>query len=80
MFIGKVKNIFIKTIPGQAGIVQINPGTSGGGSQDVQHTVLSEIRMEENGELILEDGVDLLVAENTSSCYLMVSGEIRYEV
>lgn len=79
MFIGKVKNIFIKTIPGQAGIVQINPGTSGG-SQDVQHTVLSEIRMEANGELILEDGVDLLVAENTSSCYLMVSGEIRYEV
>lgn len=79
MFIGKAKNIFIKTIPGQAGIIQINPG-SNPGTDNNSHVILAELRMEEGGELIVEDDVDLLVAESSTSCYLMVSGVIRYEV
>jgi len=81
VFIGKAKNILIKTIPGTIGPIQINPGGSGSGSSEItSHVILAELRMEEGGELIIEDGVDLLVAESSSSCYLMVSGTIRYEV
>lgn len=80
MFIGKAKNIFIKTIPGQAGIIQIQPGVNIGEDNINSHVVLAELRVENNGEVILEDGVDLLVAESSTSCYLMVSGTIRYEV
>ena len=79
MFLGKAKNIIVRTIPGQAGIIQIQPG-SGSSNNEQTHIILSELRMEEGGEVIIEDGVDLLVAENSSSCYLMVSGVIRYEV
>lgn len=79
VFIGKAKNILIKTIPGTIGPIQLSPGNSGD-SQITSHVILAELRMEEGGELIIEDGVDLLVAESSSSCYLMVSGTIRYEV
>lgn len=79
MFIGKARNIFIKTIPGQVGIIQIQPG-SNSGSDNNSHVILAELRMEEGGEVIIEDDVDLLVAESSTSCYLMVSGVIRYEV
>lgn len=79
MSIGSPKTIKISTIPGQAGQIKIFPSNNLLPSELV-HTVLSEIRMEEGGELILEDGVDLLVADASSSCYLMVSGTTRYEV
>jgi hypothetical protein len=77
--LGPLKTVKLKIIPGQAGQVVLFPSTSGGADSQV-HTILSEIRMEEDGELIIEDGVDLLVAESSTSCYLMVSGVIRYEV
>ncbi len=79
MFIGKAKNVLITTIPGQAGIIQINPGNNLG-TDNNSHIVLAELRLEEGGELVIEDDVDLLVAESSTSCYLMVSGVIRYEV
>lgn len=78
MFIGKAKNLVLKIVPGQAGPIQVQPINSN--KPDIVHTVLAELRMEEGGELIIEDGVDLLVAENPTSCYLMISGVIRYEV
>lgn len=78
MFIGKAKNVFIKTIPGQAGIIQIYPRSDS--KDNDSHVILAELRMEEGGEVIIEDDVDLLVAESSTSCYLMVSGVIRYEV
>lgn len=79
MFIGKAKNLVLKVIPGTAGLVHIQP-TLSNNKINIVHTILAELRMEENGEVIIEDGVDLLVAENPTSCYLMVSGVIRYEV
>ena len=71
--------LFRSTIPGQAGQIRLFPSNNLAPS-DVVHTVLTELRLEENGELIIEDGVDLLVADSSSSCYLMVSGIMRYEV
>lgn len=79
MSIGLPKTLKFKIIPGNAGQVAIFP-SSNPSPDDIVHTVLSEIRMEEEGELIIEDGVDLLVAESSTSCYLMVSGVSRYEV
>lgn len=79
MSIGSPKTIKFTTIPGQAGQIKLFPSNNLSPAELV-HTVLCEIRMEEGGELILEDGVDLLVAEAPSSCYLMVSGITRYEV
>lgn len=76
---GQPKTIKFIVIPGQAGQFKLFP-SSGSSSGELVHTVLSEIRMEEGGELIIEDGVDLLVADSSSSCYLMVSGITRYEV
>ena len=67
------------TIPGQAGQIKLFPSNNLS-PDDIVHVVLSEIRIEEDGELILEDGVDLLVAQSSTSCYLMVSGVSRYEV
>lgn len=79
MFIGKTKNLVLKLIPGHAGPINIQP-VNFNNKLNIVHTILAELRMEENGEVIIEDGVDLLVAENPTSCYLMVSGVIRYEV
>lgn len=79
MFIGRAKNLAFKLIPGQAGAIQIQP-VNFDNRVNIVHTILAELRMEEGGEVIIEDGVDLLVAENPTSCYLMVSGVIRYEV
>ena len=79
MSIGSPKTIKFSTIPGQAGQIRLFPSNNLAPS-DVVHTVLTELRLEENGELIIEDGVDLLVADSSSSCYLMVSGIMRYEV
>ena len=79
MSIGSPKTIKFTTIPGQAGQIKLFPSNNLGPSESV-HTVLTELRLEEGGELILEDGVDLLVADSSSSCYLMVSGTMRYEV
>lgn len=79
MFIGKVKNIFIKTIPGQGGIVQISPG----GSRSIgeaTHTVMGELRVELKGDVEIEEGVDLLIGESESNSHLTVNGAIRYEV
>lgn len=79
MSIGPSKTIRFNIIPGQAGQVKLFPSNNAS-PDDIIHTVLTELRMEENGELIIEDGVDLLVADSSSSCYLMVSGITRYEV
>ena len=79
MSIGSPKTIKFSTIPGQAGQIRLFPSNNLAPS-DVVHTVLTELRLEENGELIIEDGVDLFVADSSSSCYLMVSGIMRYEV
>ena len=79
MSIGSPKTIKFSTIPGQAGQIRLFPSNNLAPS-DVVHTVLTELRLEENGELIIEDGVDLFVADSSSSCYLMVSGTMRYEV
>lgn len=79
MSTGSPKTIKFSTIPGQAGQIKLFPSNNLS-PDDVVHTILSELRMEESGELILEDGVDLLVADSPSSCYLMVSGITRYEV
>lgn len=79
MSTGSPKTIKFSTIPGQAGQIKLFPSNNLS-PDEVIHTVLSELRMEEGGELILEDGVDLLVADSPSSCYLMVSGLTRYEV
>lgn len=79
MSTGQPKTFKITLIPGQAGQLKLFPSNNASPDEFV-HTVLTEIRMEENGELIIEDGVDLLVADSSSSCYLMVSGITRYEV
>lgn len=79
MSTGPLKTIKFEVIPGQAGQIKLFPGGSSVNTE-VVHTVLAEIQMEEGGELIIEDGVDLLVAESPSSCYLMVSGSVRYGV
>ena len=76
---GQPKTFKISIIPGQAGQIKLFP-SGNTSTADVTHTILSEIRMEEGGELIIEDGVDLLVADSSSSCYLMISGITRYEV
>jgi hypothetical protein len=76
---GPSKTLKLKVIPGQAGQITLFPSNNQS-PDDVVHTILSELRMEEGGELIIEDEVDLLVAESSTSCYLMVSGVIRYEV
>lgn len=79
MSIGQPKTFKITLIPGQAGQIKLFPSNNSS-PDELVHTILTEIRMEENGELIIEDGVDLLVADSSSSCYLMVSGITRYEV
>lgn len=79
MSTGLPKTLKFKIIPGNAGQITLFP-SSNASPDDVVHMVLSEIRIEEDGELILEDGVDLLVAQSSTSCYLMVSGVSRYEV
>ena len=76
---GQPKSFKIGVIPGQAGQIKLFP-SSNASPDEVTHMILSEIRMEEGGELIIEDGVDLLVADSSSSCYLMISGITRYEV
>lgn len=79
MSIASPKTVKISLIPGQAGQIKLFPSNNLGPADQV-HTILSEIRMEEGGELIIEDGVDLLVADSSTSCYLMISGITRYEV
>lgn len=79
MSIGQPKTFKIGLVPGQAGQIKLFPSNNPS-PDEIIHTVLTELRMEENGELIIEDGVDLLVADSSSSCYLMVSGITRYEV
>lgn len=79
MSTGPLKTIKFEVIPGQAGQIKLFPGGSST-NNEVVHTILSELRVETPGEVIIEDGVDLLVAESSTSCYLMVSGSIRYEV
>lgn len=79
MSTGLPKTVKFKIIPGNAGQITLFPSSNASPS-DFVHMILSELRMEEEGELIIEDGVDLLVAESSTSCYLMVSGVIRYEV
>ena len=79
MSIVSPKTFKFKSIPGQAGQIQLFPSNNPS-PDEIVHVVLSELRLEDNGEIIIEDGVDLLVAETSSSCYLMVSGTVRYEV
>lgn len=78
VFIGKVKNIFIKTMPGLNGVIQINPVS--GSSVDVTHAILGELRVELKGDVEIEEGVDLLILDSESSGHLTVTGAIRYEV
>lgn len=80
VFTGPLKVGQIKIIPGNAGHINLFPGFGKNKNVEIVHTVLSELRLEDNGELIIEDGVDLLVAESSTSCYLMISGVSRYEV
>lgn len=79
MSTGPIKTIKFTVIPGQAGQLKLFPGGSST-NNEVLHTVLSELRIENGGEVQIEDGVELYVAESSTSCYLMVSGSIRYEV
>jgi hypothetical protein len=76
---GSLKTVKFVAIPGQAGDIKLFPSNNPS-ADDFVHTVLGELRIEDGGELWVEDGVDLLVAENSSSCYLMVSGRVIYEV
>ena len=76
---GPLKTVKFTVIPGQAGQLKLFPSSNSSGGP-VTHTVLAELRVEEGADIQLEDAVDLLVAESPSSCYLMVSGVIRYEV
>jgi len=76
---GPLKTVKLTLIPGQAGQLKLFPSNNPSPGSIV-HTVLSELRVEEGADIQIEDGVDLLVAESPSSCYLMVSGTIVYEV
>jgi hypothetical protein len=75
----RAKSFKFVAIPGQAGQIKLFPSNNLSPDEMV-HTILTELRLEEGGELIIEDGVDLYVADSSSSCYLMVSGITRYEV
>jgi hypothetical protein len=76
---GPLKTIKLSLIPGQAGQIKLFP-SSNPSPDSIVHIVLSELRIEDGADIQIEDGVDLLVAESPSSCYLMVSGTIVYEV
>lgn len=76
---GPLKTFKITVIPGQAGQAKLFPSNNPS-PDDFVHTILGELRVEDNTEVIIEDGVDLLVAESSTSCYLMVSGVVKYEV
>lgn len=79
MLLGKSKMFMLNPIVGQAGNLQIIP-TNGVNAPKVVHTVLGELRVDEGGEIFVDDGVDLEVAEGANTCYLLVTGVISYKV
>ena len=79
MLVGKSKALVINPITGQAGNVQIIPTNSVNAPKAV-HTVLGELRVEGDGEVDIEDGVDLEIAGGEKTCYLLVTGVISYKV
>ena len=79
MLVGKSKGVIINPLTGQAGNVQIIPTNSVNAPKAV-HTVLGELRVEGEGEVVIADGVDLEVAGAQNTCYLLVTGVISYKV
>lgn len=79
MLVGKSKTLVINPLVGQAGNLQIIPTNSVNAPKAV-HTVLGELRMDEGGEVTIEDGVDLEIAGGEKTCYLLVTGVISYRV
>lgn len=79
MLVGRSKGLIINPLTGQAGNVQIIPTNSVNAPKAV-HVVLGELRVEGNGEVDIEDGVDLEVADGQTTCYLLVTGVISYKV
>lgn len=79
MLVGKSKSLVINPITGQAGNVQIIPSNSVNAPKAV-HVVLGELRVEGEGEVDIEDGVDLEIAGGNNTCYLLVTGVISYKV
>lgn len=79
MFVGKSRFLVINPIPGQAGTIQIMP-TNGVNGPGAVHTVLGELQVSPEGEVSVEDGVDLEIADGAITCYLLVTGVISYRV
>jgi hypothetical protein len=79
VLVGKSKALVINPITGQAGSVQIIPTNSVNAPKAV-HVVLGELRVEGEGEVDIEDGVDLEIAGGNNTCYLLVTGVISYKV
>lgn len=79
MLVGKSKALVLNPIVGQAGNIQIIP-TNAVNAPKAVHTVLGELRMEQGGEVTIEDGVDLEIADGANTCYLLVNGVISYRV
>lgn len=79
MLVGKSKALLINPITGQAGTIQIIP-TSTVNAPKVVHVVLGELRVDLQGEVYIEDGVDLEIANGLNTSYLLVTGNISYKV
>lgn len=79
MLVGKSKALILNPVVGQAGNIQILP-TGSANAPEIVHTVLGELRVDEGGEINIEDGVDLEVAAAKNTSYLLVTGVISYKV
>jgi hypothetical protein len=78
VLVGKSKGLVINPVTGQAGNIQIIP-TNSVNAPALVHVVLGELRVEEGGDVDIEDGVDLEIAPAETRCFLLVIGVISYK-